>query len=118
MAKARPKEPAPTGPNVQDVDALFSELIPDRYSRKSELENDPEVIRAAGLVALREKDLEKDAKLKELKSALRETERRVHERKCTIANKAEAVRREYRAKGLTDEVAQKLAKLVDEVNKG
>jgi predicted transcriptional regulator len=116
--KKTPRDPAPTGPTVQDVDELFRELIPDRYNRKDLIEDHPEIIRISGLIALREKELEKDAKLKALKETLRAAKRRVHERNCVVTRMAEAVRREFRAKGLTDEVAKKLVKLVDEVNRG
>ena len=119
MAKRIVKsEPAPTGPTRQSIDNLFRELLPsNRYEREEVTDNDPDYIAAVAAVEEREKELEKDVKLKELKAAVKEARRKAQVRAATVNQTALKVYREYQAKGLTDEVAAKIAKLVDQVNK-
>lgn len=113
------KQPTPvlTEPTRESVWHIFNELIPDRYRNDESYTEDHDYQQACEAVAVRERELEGDAKLVRLKKRVEDCRAAATKRRISITAAAKKVRLLHNAKGLTPDVKAELLKLVAMANK-
>lgn len=108
----------PEGPTRSSVYELLAGLMNSRqrYERDEVIAEHPDVYKASQAVEKREKELQRDSTLLRLTDAKDKIVREVKAKMALHYAEALKVRREFEAKGLTEDVKKKLAALVKLVN--